>query len=365
MLPGRFNRRLLLIAAPLILALVGLAVTGVWAGKNFLNRPEPHIPAKTPQKAFRIVYRIEDASGSSTAVKTEVLEVVRPYNARADLRAGTSSQGRVESGRISNREYLWNLDRSGNVTVAFRRAPDGAIRQASATSLHDAVLAGLAEPRGLETRVGRRCNVFAFARPAPQPLAAPTRDEFVEICLTPDGMVLSESWVFRGRKARASSAVSISLAESEPLRFFVGQEPPTTEAGRLLGGSVVVQDDATPPVVAAEFNPPSGFLLDRKAIVSYQSGQDRGRQSLVETYLSDDVLAVVERATVAGGSVPWEPSQGKGIEAGPLGKGRIVYFVDRVEVRFTGDWGFARVSAPSRELALRLAGRLSAASPSN
>jgi hypothetical protein len=62
-------------------------------------------------------------------------------------------------------------------------------------------------------------------------------------------------------------------------------------------------------------------------------------------------LVVVEISSSPRFAPPWPSDEGSRIDIG-AGEGRVVYFVDRVEIRLLSAIGFARVKAPSRAIAL-------------
>lgn len=342
------------VAASLALAGGGLAA---WL---LLGRSQAQLSPVAAAQSFRVVYAIEDSSGDQTVFRTEILEVRRPYDVRIELRQGAPPGDQLISGRVTSRTHLWMLDADGAVQVGFRRAPAGPARDVSAFALQDGVRAGHAEARGTGRVLGRTCNIYRYGDPAPEALGPPSRSRSVESCVAPNGIALREVWSFEGNPTRTTEALSVELVHPDDSRFLIGQEPPTTEAGELVAGAVVVRDDLDPAAVVADFAPPAGFALDRRAVVSDAglAGQARPRQSYLEAYLSGVDLVILERATVAGGSVPWDENQGDDFQAGPMGRSRIVYFVDRVEIRFAGAWGFARVTAPSQRLAVTFASQL-------
>lgn len=340
-------------SAGLLVTLIVLASPALVAS---LGSPSTVGLRPEPSDGYRVVYRVEDRSRREPRVTTEVLEVGRPYGARLEMRSGRPPGGEVTSGQVTNRDYFWQLGKEGVPQFGVRRIPAGPARDASYPALLDAVHAGAADAVGMGRVLGRRCTWFAYGEPGPQRLRLPTRSSRIETCVDPSGIVLSEVWLLEGHAARVFEAVSVSTKAPARRRFLSGTDPAAEavrrpDALRLIQGQFVVDDDADVDLPTT-ISPPRGWARDRRALASTASGAGRATQFLSETFVRDGELVVVERGTHPALRPGWPVSEGKRVELGRLGAGRIVYFADRVELRLIGNVGFIRVTAPSQHLAV-------------
>jgi hypothetical protein len=304
---------------------------------------------------YQVVYRIEDrAKPSRVDVSTEVLEVRRPYGGRVEVR---DRDGRVRSGRITSREHLWVLGRNGQLRFGVLRPPGPPARDASLAALRDASRAGQARSTGSGTVAGRMCAWFSYRKPFPDALATPTKKERIESCVDASGIVLREVWTIGGRSVRLIEAVRVSEAVPSGSRLLEGKNPATEKvsepeaAGLVRTGTLVadvVRDRERTPL---KIEQPEGWKADRASVVAISAGEGRPTQFLSETFLKDRQLTIVEIGSSAQLAPPWGTDEGERIRL-KSGEGRILYFTDRVEIRLLSAIGFARVVAPSREIAL-------------
>ncbi len=336
----------LLVGALLIASLV-VAATG--------SKVTPRLRERAVD-GYRVVYRIEDrASSSRVSTSSEVLEVRRPYGGRIEV---PDRNGRIRSGRITSRKHLWVLEEGGKLRFGVLRPPGGPARDASFAALRDASRAGLAEATGSGDVAGRRCAWFAYRKPAPDEVAPPTSNDRVETCVDAAGIVLREVWTIKGRAVRLIEAIEVDESVPSRARFMEGKDPATEkvtqlQAAQLIGtGTLVAEVDRSRERVPLKVTPPSGWRADRASVVAITAGgSGQPTQFLSETFLRDTRLAIVEIASGARLAPPWATDEGERIRIGD-GEGRVLYFVDRVEIRLLSAIGFARVIAPSRAVAL-------------
>lgn len=316
-----------------------------------------------PLDGYRVVYRVEDRTGRRRDVRTEVVEVRRPFGGRVEQRFGDE----IRSGRVTNREFLWQLTADGELLFGVRRPPSGPARDGSYRSFFDASEDGVVEAGGSGESLGRDCTWFAYREPAPKPLAPPTDSSRIETCIDPSGIVLRETWVFDDRTVRVIEAIELKEGAPSRASFLEGKDPsrekvkePEVEA--VLQTGFIVADDVEIAGLALDFDVPAGWDLARSALVAVGSGGEGGSptQLASEAYVRGNDATVVERGTSANLSPPWGPGEGSPVTVGSRGEGRLVYFADRVEVRLVGDVGFARVIAPDRATAMRFARALRA-----
>lgn len=300
--------------------------------------------------SYSVVYRVSVREETGMRTSTTRLTVQRPYAARATGAGG---------GQVSNRTHLWQLGPGGEVRVGVRRAPGAPVRDASYAALRDAARAGAARAAGSATRLGRRCTWFAHAEPFPAALAPPGGDDRVESCVDGAGILLAEVWVLGGRIVRTTDAVGVAEGEVDDT-FLAGRKVPrgSEAASAIVQGQTLVSDDeqAEPKL---GLRVPDGWRRDRRAVVATAAGS-RGVRTVVETYLRDGGdLVVVERGADAGIAPLWPAHEGYRDRVG-AGHVRVVYTPGGVEVRFAGPLAIARITARSRETAMRFADGLRA-----
>lgn len=283
----------------------------------------------------------------------------RPFDGRVELHR----QGGFTSGRVTNREYLWQLGEDGDLIFGVRRPPGGPARDASYAALRDASRDGVVARRGSGRVRGRACTWFAYEDPA-KSLRPPTLRNFVESCVDRSGILLQELWTVSGRLVQTATAVSVDDRPAASSRFLEGVDPRKTkvrspEAEQLINTGFIVADQGVVQGVPIAFEPPRGWRLLRAAVVAESAGPQGAKptQYVSEGHVRGTELVVVERGTNKNLRPTWSTSEGRAIRLA-RGPGRIVYLVDRVEVRLAGELGYARVIAPSRALALQFARRL-------
>ncbi len=324
---------------------------------------KPSVPELRPDtiEGYRVVYRLEDRTTRPARFATEVLEVRRPYDGRLETHAGTTPTGQISTGQVTNRNAFWQLSVGGDLQFGIRRMPGGPVRDSSYAVLREAARAKTAVALGAGSVLGRQCGWFAFGNPTPNRLIRPNSQSRVEACVDPAGIMLLEVWHVRGVVARIVEAVSVStkrparrvfLYDKDPLKEKVRQP----DAVKLLRQQFVVDDDAKvkSPI---EVRAPKGWRVDRSAVASQSTGS-AVTQVVAESYRRGNEIVVVERGVHPSLRPTWPVDEGDPIDLGRLGDGRVVYFLDRVELRLVGEAGLVRIAAPSLRVALSFARRL-------
>jgi len=321
-------------------------------------------PAARPSAldGYRVVYRVVDAKADARSTATEIVEVRRPYDGRVETR----TDGQTTTGRITSREHFWQLGDDGELRFGVLRPPGGPTRDASIAALRDAVAAGRAIDGGSDVVLGRRCSWFAYSEPAPKPLSRPTARSRVESCVDATGIVLREVWTLDGAPARILEAVEVDARAPSKKRFLESKDPASTKVTTPKGAELVETQTIVRDVERGQvqtpfaFKAPKGWKRDRVALVGNIAGQGaRPTQFLSQTYLRDDDLVVVETGSSPQFAPPWATDEGTRTAIG-VGEGRLVFGVDRVEVRVLSAIGYARVIAPSRAIAMSFVKGLSA-----
>jgi hypothetical protein len=323
----------------------------------------PRLEATTAQvlDGYRVVYRLIDVKADATNVATEIVEVRRPYDGRVETRPDGKT---TTTGRISSREHFWQLGDGGELRFGVLRPPGGPTRDASLLALSDATLAKLVEDGGHDVVLGRECAWFAYRDPAPKPLRPPTAKSRVESCVDRAGIVLREVWTLDGMAARIVEAVDLQLEAPPKERFLEAKDPASTKVTQPKGAELVETQTLVRDVISGQvqtpfsFEKPKGWTRDRVALVGSTAGQGaRPTQFLSQTFLNDGDLVVVETGSGPQFAPTWPTDEGKRVAIG-VGEGRLVYGIDRVEVRVLSAIGYARVIAPSQAIALMFVRRL-------
>ena len=322
-------------------------------------RVGPHLERGEGLSGYRVVYRVTDPSTDAERSATEVVEVRRPYGGRIE----TKANGRTTTGRITSREHFWQLDAEGELRFGVLRPPGGPARDASLAALRDAASAGLVDAAGHDVVIGRTCGWFAYRDPSPKPLRPPTRSSRVESCVDADGVVLREVWTLDGEPARILEAIELETSTPKKKRFMEGKDPASTKVTTPKAAEFVETQTLVRDVIGGQvqtpfsFKAPKGWKRDRVALVGVKIGQARPTQFLSQSFLRRDELVVLETGSGPQFSPPWPTDEGTTTAIG-VGEGRLVYGIDRVEVRVLSAIGYARVIAPSQALALAFIERL-------
>lgn len=344
-----------------VFIIVGAAIGGLVAGG--LGSPARNEVPTASSPGYRVVYEVEERTVGKATQATWVLEVRRPYDARLETRARRPPGGDVVTGQVTNRDFLWQLDRDGALRFGVRRSPGIPVRDGSYAALTEAADRGVIESHGGGSYVGRECTWFAYRDPFPQFLRQPNRDSRVEACVDGAGIMLREVWTIGGRGVRSIEAVEVVDSAPPSSRFLIGKDPSKVEvlqpeAEKLLRSQFAVSEGGErDPSVG--FRAPRGWKRDRRSVVATGLGTSTATQALVETYLRDGELAVVERSVDKSHKPTWSGTEGDRVDAGPIGNGRMVFFPDHIEVRVSGSYGYARVTAVTFESVLAFARRLS------
>lgn len=309
---------------------------------------------------YRIIYRVVDASTGARDTVTEIVESRRPYDGRVETRR----DGETTTGQITSREHFWQLGAGGELQFGVLRPPGPATRSASIQAMRDAARAGRAVARGIDVVLDRTCWWFAYRDPAPKPVLPPTSHSRVESCIDASGVVLREVWTLAGKAARILEAVDLQPTAPKKSRFLEGKDPASMKVANPKGAGLVETQTKVVDVIEGQietpfsFSKPKGWKRDRVSIVASTAGQGaRPTQFLSQTFLRDDELVVLETGSGPQFAPPWPTDDGRRTAIG-VGEGRVVYGVDRVEIRVLSAIGYARVIAPSEALARTFIERL-------
>ena len=310
-----------------------------------------------PAAAFRVVYRVDDRAGPEARSQTDVVLIRRPFEARIEHREGPPPGGPLLSGSLMDARSTSSLAADGSVKLHSDRAPGPLLGSFAVSALQDGVRAGVAESAGDASVAGEPCSRFAYRLSGTEPLAPPTERERVEVCVTADGILLSETVRLEGRVVRSAEAVEIDRSPAIPAGAFDGRRGGRSgAAGDGLLSATEVRDGPPPPDFAvASLTAPPGFRPGRQATEIRRLGPDGPpRVGYVESFVAGTEVVTVEQLLLVPGPA-WPEAEGLPVDVGPGRSGRIVYRPGWVELRTTAAGHPVRVTAPTGALALAVA----------
>lgn len=315
------------------------------------------LPGSTPATTFRVVYRVDDRAGPQARSQTDVVLMRRPFEARIEHRDGPPPGGPLLSASLMDARSTSSLAADGTVTLHTDRAPGPLLGSFAVTALQDGVAAGVAESLGDGSIAAEPCSRFAYRLSGAEPLAPPTERERVEVCVTADGILLSETVRLEGRVVRSAEAVEVDRSPAIPVGAFDGrpdQRPGV--AGDGLVSATEVRDGPPPPDFAvASLTAPAGFHPGRRATEIRRLGPaGPPRVAYVASFVAGAEVVTVEQLLLVPGPA-WLEGEGLPVDVGPGRSGRIVYRPGWVELRTTAAGHPVRVTAPTGTLALAIA----------
>lgn len=332
---------------PLTIALLVAAAVGALVWTVLLRDDATPTAFTEPVSSYSVTYRVETL-GQPAAESTEAVDVERPHRRRVEVRE--DPDGPPRSVTVTNRRFFWSFGEEGEEQVGALRPPARIDGEISGRALEDAVDEALVERGGEQEVAGEPCATFAYRDPPPAPLAEPTAEDRVAICVSPDGILLREEWRLGGDVVRLREAVSVDRSpDLDDDRFLVGREPSDTEASRLLASQRAVEEDVVPLDDPLQVDLPEGFSEDRRAAVTTTGGSLSVR-AFVQSFRRGAELVVVEQGTEQLGGPDWDPAEGREIDVG-----RVLHHASGAEVRVILDGRWARVQAATPGLARQVA----------
>jgi hypothetical protein len=326
-------------------------------------RPRPPDVSVRTIRAYRVVYRVESGNGGSRSVSTDRLLVRRPFDARLESFAGRPPGDRRLSTTITSFARL----RVQGATFAVAPTAPGADLRLDAF-LRDALADGYTLRRARKRVAGRSCRVYRVAAvTGAESLGRVARagDDYEELCVDADGLVLERDSFADGERVGRRRATSVSEDPdiTEP-SFHTGD--PT--AGVRDGGGSVQELAPTSKVPGDVFWELRGLLKGfrkrgRYAVIPPQAGfKDPLERAGIVTFVSEvwtrgpDVV-VIEQGSARSGRPPFAADRNaRKVSLGALGSGELRYGLSGSEVRArTGGGRFVRVSGtvpPSKLLAI-------------
>lgn len=298
---------------------------------------------------YRITYRVRFVDSEST----EVLEVAAPFDSRTVSYAGRSGAGTPTQERETSFGVL--ATRTGD-QITVLQVPPALAGPRPAAAIEAAEEAGLVERREVRAVAGRRCQVWRTGGAlAATTFVAPTADDFFDLCIDADGLLLEEWQVDGGRAIRQRVAVEVDVGPLDAAEL--AQLPRESTLPVDLGGGSLVgtAPDAQPVGPFLEIDAaPGGFThRGRFTVVPPQAGLLEGGERATVLAATTDVYVrgvdaiVVERGGVLDLSDPWTVEDAfPDVDLGPaVGRGELVPGRSGGEVRaLLGSGRYLRIS---------------------
>ncbi|HEX4978899.1 MAG TPA: hypothetical protein VFV35_02430, partial [Acidimicrobiales bacterium] len=282
----------------------------------------------SPVEEFRVVYRVDDYAGGDEVTSTEDVRVRRPFESRSERKRGEPPGGERTSLQVG-RLGLLSLPGGNTGTIVVATPPE----PAAGDFRYDIALDELVASEEVVRREWRkvadtRCRVHRVLEPITS--GQPKKwmgddDNYTDVCVSEDGIVLEELWVTDGQSLRRRLAVDIEDASglTDEMLEITGQPLPVDQGG---GSTVLVEEGAPAPVEARwRFEPaPAGFTkVGRYAVVPATLGAAPAPAgpALVEVWSRGADLVLLEQ----GATGPAPPDDvGEQVDLGGLGSGRLV-----------------------------------------
>jgi hypothetical protein len=284
--------------------------------------------------AYRVTYRVDTGTPVGHVVRTEVLEVNRPWQTRLTTRVGAPPGGRVSDVRVGD---------FGKLDVRSPAQPDSVLvlppDLAPSDLRLDVDLAALERAGGIGQRerravLARPCQVYRSTAPpqgqAIDRLRAESPD-VVDSCVDRDGLVLEQVQLYKGKLLLRRRAVRVDTSPQFAPDTFSITKDPTVPVG-IGGGSVVRVDPASaasaPGISFVLDTAPDGFTHEgRYAVVASTPPAGEGlpqgnrRAGFVDVWRNGaDVLLLDQTGMTYGGDALGRLPLARTVDAGPLGR---------------------------------------------
>lgn len=336
------------IAWPLKFLAIGAVAAAVFAGTRQLRGADdesaelgrdgsvevdgaPNIAPGT--QPFPGSYAITSRVSTDGSTSTEVHRVVAPFDARTETFASRDATGALLAEREVGFGFL--ATRSRGAALSTLEVPPVAAGPRLAEALRSSERLGLVERREVRMVARRRCQVWRTSGEfAATTFVPPGDDEYLDLCVDSEGLLLEEWLVADDRPVRQKVAIAVDFDDID-LRAVRKLSRDITLPISQGGGSVTRIGDAERPVgpfleVTA---PPEGFQLHGRYTVvpphpGLRKGGDRGkvRAATVDVYVRGTDVIGVERGGVLDLSDPWSvDSRFPDVDLGPsIGTGELV-----------------------------------------
>jgi hypothetical protein len=283
-----------------VLSALALAAAGLGVGVPLSQalRPGGHRPV-----AYEVTYAVvvSPTPGSVTRHE-ELLAVRRPLRA-AELSFPRlpGPRRRAVAGDVSSPDALYDVAGGRLEKLAGRELGPGSGDEDLPDVLPALARRGLARFVGTSRVAGRSCTTWELGEPPSGAITkAPTPEDHDELCLSADGLLLSERWTYHGRVVLVRTATEVSLDPSGLGRLLsvAGAAPspgPAPQASMVAHATSFL---APPPT-------PRGFRRAGLERIAYPDPTDPARllyQAVLWAFTTRSRVVTVEAGV---GAVPW------------------------------------------------------------
>ncbi|HUC37334.1 MAG TPA: hypothetical protein VMR97_09445 [Acidimicrobiales bacterium] len=311
--------------------------------------------------SYQVLYRTDTTSNNQDVTQWELLTVDRPFDSSDVTYSQYPSASEMPvSGYVSTEQALYDVN-AGEVQFASGKQPGvPAGDQDLVTQMPEMLARGLAVDTGSNLDVaGHQCHVYRLYEPpvgAIKPLGG--SGDHDDVCLEPNGIILSEAWTYHAHLVYSRRALEVTLTK-EPLPSLSGD----TSAGSPLAPSVT--PESSPTSFLAPPPAPPGFRAEGAYDFAIPNEQDPSllqASSVVWAFVKGPDVTTVEAGSMAGGALPWQ-GESTVVEAAELPgfvHAQSAIRSDGAEIRIDaghGEWVRVRSTMPVSWL-VRYAGSL-------
>jgi hypothetical protein len=332
------RRRAARIGLGIIVAAAAVTAYNAWPrhAPTWVKAPRvdgPAIELGNPPASYRIVSRVDAGNPVGTTVRTEILEVRRPWQSRLTTRAGAPPGKAVTDVLLGDFGKLV-LRPTGEANTVLVVQPD----LAPSDLRLDVDLDALVRAKGVEVRerrtiAGEVCQVYrTSAPPQGQTIGTvpSTSGDVVDSCVDRRGLILEQLVWFREHLLLRRRATSVDL-HPKLGAHELDVKAKTTVPLQLGGGAIgPVKASDLPTGSYVLDTPPHGFHLQGRYAVapstpptSNGTPQGNRRSSFVDVWTNgvDVVLLDQGGLTFSGDALGPNPLS-SAVDLGPLGRGR-------------------------------------------
>lgn len=315
------------------------------------------VDVTTDVEDYAVTYRVEIFSGDAVLVDTEVRTHASPFEAEVRLTEGEpgteDAPMRERTSQVMGGFETASPDQEPTV-LTLVPGPPARIGHFGG-DLAAAVDQGVIEPVGRRLTVASlECDVYRTKSPLDvTTVEAATDEDYTDLCIAPDGLVLREEWHTAGELFRRRTAVDVDRSPvPDDAVELTGHRLPEAQGG---GRVRQLQPDATAPDVdhLLPDGLPEGFEpLGRYVYVAdapEAGATDMGVSrivSIVDVFVSDGDVLVIENGGTTAGSAPVPDSGGIEVEIPGVEGARALVHTPQNEVVFsTGGSRFVRLTS--------------------
>ena len=200
-----------------------LLAIGVWAVVGVVTAPSAPATPRVSPSAYHISYRITTSINNVNQSTSQDVWVQRPWSSRVDTR---DASGKLISETVTTPDHAYISSGAGLLDLGQPRPVPPTGDYHLDAILGDLLQRHLARQLGTSTVIGERCTNIRTGEPLGNAFAAPTSDEYVDICVSHDGLMLREDWWRHRARIRLTEATAVQRGPVDPAKFVVTNAAP-------------------------------------------------------------------------------------------------------------------------------------------